>query len=223
MSTRTSSSRTTGILLGHGQHCSDFKCIHSKCWKPLWVANSTLEMHSTISHATTGCGPEVFFCTWITEHGLRNDFSTAYIPLTGSMHCEGRWRSSVSSQILTVCFLLTWTSRFFLLTVTPRTHCTFFWIRNFLGTSRDLSGKGTSSATAGSLKATGALGTIGSLVATGSLMSTDALGTMGSQVTIGSLIAAGSTVAGSVGGTCLFLHDAKCFIIWTFLITVFGQ
>lgn len=189
MSTRTSSSKTSGVLLGHGQNCSDFKCIHSKCWKPLQVANSTLELHSSISHVTTGCGPEIYFCTWITGHGLWNDFSTAYIPLTGSMHCEGRWQFSVTSQILPVCFLLTWTFRFFLLTVTPQwTHCTFFWI--FLGIGWDFTYKETPSATAGSLKPTDALGMVGSQVTTGSLMATGAL--------------AGSTVVGSVGGTCLF-------------------
>lgn len=37
-----------------------------------------------------------------------------------------------------------------------------------------------------------------------SLKPTDALGTVGSQEAKGSLIAAGSTVVGSVGGTCLF-------------------
>ncbi len=70
MSNRTSSSRTTGVLLGQGQNCNDFICTHSKCWKPLRVANSALVLHSSVSHITTGCGPEVFFCTWITEHGL---------------------------------------------------------------------------------------------------------------------------------------------------------
>lgn len=88
-------------------------------------------------------------------------------------------------------------------------------MRNFLGICWDFSCKETPSATADSLKATGALGTVGSLVATGGLEK------MASQVTPGSLIAADTT--GSVGGTCLVLHDAKCFKIWTFLITVFGQ
>lgn len=62
LSNRTSSSRTTGVLLGHGQNCNDFKSIHSKCWKLLRVANSALVLHSSVSHITTRCGPEVWLC-----------------------------------------------------------------------------------------------------------------------------------------------------------------
>ncbi len=83
-------------------------------------------------------------------------------------------------------------------------YCYSSLIRTFLRTGGNFTGKETPSATAGSLKETSSFeGIIGSLVATGSM------------------IAAVSTV--SVGGTCLFVHTCRCFIIWTFLMTVFEQ
>lgn len=67
-----------------------------------------------------GLSPHVLFCTCIGSDGPKKDFWTAKIPFSLSMHWLRKWRSDVIICFTSVCFLLMWSRRFFLLSSIPQ-------------------------------------------------------------------------------------------------------
>ncbi len=72
------------------------------------------------SHIILWFNPHFLFCTCIGRDGPKTDFLNRKTPFSLSMHWLRKWRSGAIICFTSVCFLLMWSRRFFLLTSIPQ-------------------------------------------------------------------------------------------------------